>query len=68
MLRTLLIGPLRFMPVRDGRRVGCAFQGALAVDRMLGGVVELPTVVASPTGFAKLQNAPLDGIIRRRAA
>ena len=51
VLRTLLIGPLRFTPVRDGRRVGYAFEGALALDRMLAGVVDLPTVMASPTGF-----------------
>jgi hypothetical protein len=48
VLRTLLIGPLRFTPVKEERRRGYAFAGALALDRMLAGVVDLPTVVASP--------------------
>ena len=51
VLRTLLIGPLRFTPVVDERRRGYAFEGAIALDRFLSGVVELPPVVASPAGF-----------------
>ena len=51
VLRTRLVGPLRFTPVNDGRRVGYAFEGAIALDRLLSGVVDLPTVVASPGGF-----------------
>ena len=51
VLRTLLIGPLRFTPVKNGRRVGYTFEGAIALDRLLSGVVDLPTVVASPAGF-----------------
>jgi site-specific DNA recombinase len=51
VLRTLLIGPLRFTPVREERRRGYAFEGMLALDRLLAGVVDLPTVVASPAGF-----------------
>ena len=51
VLRALLIGPLRFTPVADGRRCGYAFEGAVALDRLLSGVVDLPTKVASPTGF-----------------
>jgi site-specific DNA recombinase len=47
VLRTLLIGPLRFTPVREERRRGYAFEGMLALDRLLAGVVDLPTVVAS---------------------
>ena len=31
-------------------RHGSTFAGALALDRMLAGVVDLPTVVASPAG------------------
>jgi len=50
VLRTLLIGPLRFTPVSDGRRRGYAFEGTLALDRLLSGVVDLPTKMASPTG------------------
>jgi len=50
ILRTLLVGPLRFTPINDGRRRGYAFEGVIALDRLLSGVVELPTKVASPTG------------------
>ena len=51
VLRTLLIGPLRFTPVNEARRRGYAFEGTIALDRLLAGVVDLPTKVASPTGF-----------------
>ncbi|MDP2320626.1 MAG: hypothetical protein Q8O42_14960 [Acidobacteriota bacterium] len=51
VLRALLIGPLRFTPIDDGRRRGYAFSGAISLDRLLAGVVELPTMVASPRGF-----------------
>lgn len=51
VLRTLLVGPLRFTPVNDGRRRGYAFEGTIALDRLVAGVVDLPTVVASPPGF-----------------
>ena len=54
VLRGLLIGPLRFTPVNDERRRGYAFRGTIALDRLLAGVVDLPTVVASPTGLGKL--------------
>ena len=51
VLRALLIGPLRFTPIVDGKRRGYAFNGTIALDRLLAGVVELPTKMASPTGF-----------------
>jgi site-specific DNA recombinase len=51
VLRTLLVGPLRFTPVVDERRRGYRFEGAVALDRLVAGVVELPTGVVSPTGF-----------------
>ena len=51
VLRTLLMGPLRFTPVIDERRRGYAFRGAIALDRLIAGVVDLPTKLASPTGF-----------------
>jgi len=54
VLRTLLIGPLRFTPVIEERRRGYAFRGAIALDRLIAGVVDLPTKVASPTGFETL--------------
>ncbi len=51
VLRALLVGPLRFTPIVEDRRRGYAFRGTIALDRLLAGVVDLPTVVASPTGF-----------------
>jgi site-specific DNA recombinase len=54
VLRTLLIGPLRFTPVMEEQRRGYAFRGAIALDRLIAGVVDLPTKVASPTGFDTL--------------
>ena len=50
VLRAILVGPLRFTPVADGRRRGYAFEGAIRLDRLLAGVVDLPTKLASPTG------------------
>ena len=51
VLRTLLVGPLRFSPVVDERRRAYRFEGAIALDKLVAGVVDLPTKVASPTGF-----------------
>ena len=51
VLRALLIGPLRFTPITEPRRRGYTFEGTIALDRVLAGVLELPTVVASPAGF-----------------
>ncbi|CAN5873292.1 hypothetical protein BH24ACI5_BH24ACI5_26480 [soil metagenome] len=51
VLRSLLVGPLRFTPIVEERRRGYAFEGTIALDRLLAGVVDLPTVVASPAGF-----------------
>jgi hypothetical protein len=58
VLRSLLIGPLRFTPIREERRRGSAFEGVIALDRLLAGVVELPTVVASPAGSVARWCAP----------
>lgn len=38
VLRALLVGPLRFMPVNEPRRVGYAFEGSIALDRLVSGV------------------------------
>jgi site-specific DNA recombinase len=65
VLRTLLIGPLRFTPVIEERRRGYAFRGAIALDRLIDGIVDLPTKVASPTGFANMWKRKLAGILRR---
>ena len=51
VLRALLVGPLVFTPIIEERRRGYAFRGTIALDRLLTGVVDLPTLVASPTGF-----------------
>lgn len=51
VLRALLVGPLRFTPIVTEQRRGYKFEGAIALDRLLVGVVDLPTKVASPTGF-----------------
>ncbi len=45
VLRLLLAGPIRFTPVNEERRRGYRFEGALALDRLLSGVVDLPHVV-----------------------
>jgi hypothetical protein len=50
VLRALLTEPLRFTPIVEERRRGYLFEGRIALDRLLAGVVELPTKVASPTG------------------
>jgi hypothetical protein len=52
MLRTLLLGPRRFAPIDDGRRRAYAFEGAIALDRLIAGVVNVPTKMASPRGCA----------------
>jgi DNA invertase Pin-like site-specific DNA recombinase len=62
VLRALLIGPLRFTPVKDERRCGYAFHGTIALDRLLAGVVDLPTVVASPNGIGEKVESPASGI------
>ena len=45
----MLVGPLRFTPVNDEWRRGYAFEGVIALDRLLAAVVDLPTKVASPS-------------------
>jgi site-specific DNA recombinase len=42
VLRTLLVGPLLFTPVIDERRRGYRFTGAIALDRLVSGVMTLP--------------------------
>jgi hypothetical protein len=67
VLRALLIGPLRFSPVKEGRRRGYAFEGTIALDRLLTGVLELPTAMASPSGSLRV-GAPETFIAGRLAA
>ena len=53
VLRALLVGPLRFTPIIEDRRRAYAFEGAVALERLVSGVIDLPalTGVASPAGF-----------------
>lgn len=48
ILGTSLCGPLRFTPAVEDRRRGYRFEGAIALDRVVSGIVELPTKMASP--------------------
>jgi len=68
VLRDLLVGPLRFTPITDTRRRGYAFSGMIALDRLLAGVVNLPTMVASPTGTAHRWQVQVDGFADVRSA
>lgn len=61
VLRALLVGPLVFTPIVEDRRRGYAFSGTIALDRLLSGVVNLPTVVASPTGIVTGWQLPVRG-------
>jgi len=62
VLRALLASPLRFTPIDEARRCGYAFDGSIALDRLVSGVIELVprTGVASPTGTAASW-IPIDG-------
>jgi hypothetical protein len=64
VLRALLVGPLNFTPVIEARRRGYAFEGAIALDRLVSGVITLPalTGVASPAGTVEGCRAKLLGI------
>lgn len=48
LLREVLAGPLRFTPTGRTYR----FEGEAAIGRLLAGMAGLPTVLASPPGFA----------------
>jgi hypothetical protein len=67
-LRALLIGPLRFTPVIEERRRGYAFEGAIALDRLVAGIVDLPPVVASPSGKVHRLQVEMRGYSELRAA
>ena len=51
LLRRLLVGPIRFTP--DGRRY--QFEGKAAIGRLLTGLIDVRTFVASPEGSDVLQ-------------
>jgi hypothetical protein len=56
VLRTLLVGPLRFTPVVEPDRRGYRFNGAIALDRVIGGVVTLDNTRSSgvPDGIRQV--------------
>jgi hypothetical protein len=51
VLRALLVGPLRFTPVLEQRKRAYRFTGTITLEKLLSGLVELPTRVTSPEGF-----------------
>jgi hypothetical protein len=51
VLRLLLAGPIGFTPVNEDRRRGYRFEAAIALDRMIGGVLETYSNGTSPEGF-----------------
>jgi hypothetical protein len=67
VLRTLLAGPLRFAPVLEDGRRGYRFTGAVVLERLVAGVVDLSAItrrrMASPAGFAagECPCLPMDG-------
>jgi hypothetical protein len=46
MLRTLLAGPIRFTPIVEERRRAYRFEGRIALDRMIAGLVPSPEIGA----------------------
>jgi hypothetical protein len=68
VLRLLLAGPIRFTPVNEDRRRGYRFAGSIALDRMIGGVLETYPNGTSPGGTADGWPMPLRGYFDRRAA
>ena len=65
VLRTLLVGPLRFAPVIDGQRRGYRFTGAIALERIVAGIVDLPLKtrggVSSPEGTVASWQFDIEG-------
>ncbi len=53
VLKTLLVEPFRFTPEIDARGRRYRFTGAIALDRLVAGVIDLKTCdrVTSPEGF-----------------
>jgi DNA invertase Pin-like site-specific DNA recombinase len=66
VLRALLVGPLNFTPVLEGRRRGYTFEGVIALDRLVSGVITLPalTGVASPAGHARSWTREVPGEVK----
>jgi hypothetical protein len=58
VLRALLQGPIRFTPFWDDGPRRYAFEDAIALDRLVAGVVNLPPLVASPNEWLTRINYP----------
>jgi len=52
----------------EDRRRGYAFNGAIALDRLIARVVDLPTKMVSPTGIAASPRLSMAGLYDRRVA
>jgi hypothetical protein len=65
VLRALLEGPLTFAPVQEARCRGYRFEGFVAVEKLVTGVVDLPAGMASPT---RRDPFHMVGTVPRRAA
>jgi len=70
VLKALLVEPLRFEPVIDERRRAYRFRGAIALDRLVAGVIDLKTLTSgtSPAGTVNRWRPPFDGFSDLRAA
>jgi hypothetical protein len=73
VLKELLVGPLRFPADVDDRRRRYRFSGAIALDRLVAGVIELKSLTGgtSPEGFVIRVSPGFDGFSdcgRRRPA
>jgi len=66
-LRKVLTGPIAFTPLIDGASRGYQFEGEASIGQLLGGVIELPTSVASPRGTALMWKPKIRGKASRAA-
>ena len=59
-LRTVLTGPIAFTPLMGAEGKAYQFEGEASIGQLLTGVIQLPTKLASPTGFEPVsrQNRP----------
>ena len=62
MLKLLLTEPLRFIPIVDERRRGYQFTGTIALDRIVAGVVDPPSVRVRSSKTADVSGKTLTGV------
>ena len=63
-LRKVLTGPITFAPLMDGASRGYQFKGEASIGQLLSGVIELPTIVASPRGTDTLWKGESRGVVK----